>query len=209
MPVITAIDTETTGLYRGKSPYSSPLDTLPYIIQIGIVSYDTDTHKILRVYNKTVRLPDQVLLAPDKIASDIHGITADMSKSVGVPISEVIEDFMRIYDASDLIIAHNMEFDLNIIIIEMRRLGYAWDYFKTSNKLACTMQMCLVNPSDKFTALIGLHERLFGIRPVKLHNALNDAIICLRCYCKMSSNIDISDYCDEAKGLLSHLISRL
>jgi DNA polymerase III epsilon subunit-like protein len=44
----------------------------------------------------------------------------------------------------------------------------------------------------KFPKLAELHNKLFNVVPRHLHDALNDVIICLRCYLKLRFDIDVS-----------------
>jgi hypothetical protein len=69
-------------------------------------------------------------------------------------------------------------------------------------KLYCTMKttiaFCNIQMMSKtgrsfakFPKLSELHEKLFGVAPKKLHNSLNDVVVCLRCYYQLEFGADI------------------
>jgi hypothetical protein len=43
----------------------------------------------------------------------------------------------------------------------------------------------------KFPTLTELHNHLFGCKPKNLHNALNDIVVCFRCFYMMKFQKDI------------------
>jgi DNA polymerase-3 subunit epsilon len=51
----------------------------------------------------------------------------------------------------------------------------------------------------KFPKLIELHEKLFIEKPKNLHNSLNDILVTLRCFCKMSYEVDLYDKSNDYK----------
>jgi len=54
----------------------------------------------------------------------------------------------------------------------------------------------------KFPKLIETHEKLFNNEtPKNLHNALNDILVTLRCFCKLAYNIDLNEKCESFKNI--------
>ena len=121
MKIIT-FDTETTGLPKIKMITEKTLHLWPHIVQFSYVIYDNETNTVLKTVDHIVKVPDSVVITEEN--SNIHGITDTMSKTSGVDIKDVLTEFMEDYNNADIIVAHNMEFDFNIIKVELMRQIY-------------------------------------------------------------------------------------
>jgi len=218
-------DTETTGLNKTRVIAPDTLTQWPYIVQFSYIVYNLNTHIIEHMNDFIIKLPDHITIPIESI--EIHKITNEISKNNGIQIEKVLSQFFNDLNLSDKIIGHNVEFDFNMVRVELMRLIYNLKYsnqertvFKTnlyslnncSNKIECTMKdsvdLCNIqminksgNPYLKFPKLIELHEKLFITKPNGLHNSLNDIIITLRCYIKLKYNYDIIEY--------SHIINEM
>ena len=160
----------------------------------------------------------------------IHGITNEMSQTKGVKINDVIEEFMNNIEGSNFVIGHNLEFDLNILKVELLRMiretndeeikqkyrEYLNNLYSFDNYY-CTMQntieLCkLPNPNKKYgdqykyPKLDELHNHLFGIKPLKLHNSLNDVIVTLRCFYKLKYDQDICQVNSDMEKTIKSLM---
>jgi DNA polymerase III epsilon subunit-like protein len=146
--------------------------------------------------------------------SHIHQITNKIIDKKGIKLSNVIEDFMTSYSNTDTLIGHNISFDIQMVLIELKRLflktnEIKWnDYYislcvPNNNKIYCTMKnsidICKISVLNKdgnsyffkYPKLIELYSHLFsGKTPNNLHNALIDCFCCLRCYIKMKYHYD-------------------
>ena len=114
-----------------------------------------------------------------------------------------------------MIVAHNIQFDREMIRVEMERnreqiltfdtnMIFNAEYEKSVNKeIYCTMQMgrnvCKIvsltktgKTYFKSPKLIELYEHLFGMSPKDLHNSLVDTYVCLRCFVKLRFKFDLS-----------------
>jgi DNA polymerase III epsilon subunit-like protein len=160
-------DTETTGLLPKKKPLSYDNYTeFPYIVQLSYVYYDTDEQSIVSMKDSIIKVPSSVTIPEESIK--FHGITNEISYSKGEHIELVLDDFMTLFQQSDRVIAHNMEFDKNMIMVELMRqkvlnnsffnkqmltrnqynfvtntlhtIDEFIDIVKTSKKYICTMQ---------------------------------------------------------------------
>jgi DNA polymerase III epsilon subunit-like protein len=228
--IIITFDTETTGLPKIKMITEKTLHLWPHIVQFSYVIYNNETNNVLKTVDHIIKVPENVVISEEN--SNIHGITETMSKTSGVDIKDVLTEFMEDYNNADIIVAHNMEFDFNIIKVELMRQIYndnltssekekltqKLNCLKASNKLCCTMQesveLCNIKALSKqgkeyvkFPSLAELHKHLFGVVPKKLHNSLNDVLICLRCFYKMHNDIDIVAINEEVRSSISTLIS--
>jgi DNA polymerase III epsilon subunit-like protein len=167
-----------------------------------------------------IKLPFGVVIPQECI--NIHGITNEMSAKRGVDIDTVMSKFMVDIQLVDRIVAHNMNFDYNMIKAEIYRgmnrtyshftrravdlieryKGYLYILANLKEKLYCTMKntisLCNIQITTKtgrtfakFPKLVELHEKLFGVSPKKLHNSLNDVVVCFRCYYQIEFGTDI------------------
>jgi DNA polymerase III epsilon subunit-like protein len=227
--IIIVVDTETTGLPNTKMINEKTLNLWPYIVQFSYIVYNNETNTLLKTVDHIIKVPDSVVISEEN--SNIHGITDLISKTKGTNISNVLNEFMEDYNNSNIVVAHNMEFDLNIIKVELMRQIYNNNHstiekenytqnlncLKSSNKLCCTMHesidICNIKAISKagkeyikFPSLSELHNHLFNIVPKNLHNSLNDVLICLRCFYKLHYNIDILDINKDIKHHMNSLI---
>jgi DNA polymerase III epsilon subunit-like protein len=227
---ILIVDTETTGLSKAKMITEKTLHLWPHIVQFSYVIYNKETNTLLKTVDHIVKVPDSIVISEEN--SNIHGITDTISKTSGQNIESVLSEFMEDYNNADIVVAHNMEFDFNIIKVEFMRQIYndknsisekeeltqQLNCLKASKKLCCTMQesveLCNIKALTKtgkeyvkFPSLSELHKRLFSVVPKKLHNSLNDVLICLRCFYKMHFDVDIVAINEEIRINVDPLIS--
>jgi len=202
---IICFDTETTGLpERNVSIY----DTVkwPHIVQISFMVYDTETKEVIEDYDEIIKIGDDVALTPRSV--EIHGITREIIETRGIPIRDALLAFKSALNISDCCIGHNLSFDKRLLIVEgIRNKGF--DSNDDSNvqlrfsKEYCTMQnsvdVCKIarlrkdgSTYYKYPTLLELHEYLFHIKPYNAHNSKVDVLICLRCYCKLVFDYDLS-----------------
>jgi len=226
---VLVLDTETTGLPIGRNaPVTTPA-LWPYIVQFSYIIFNTDTNTLDQASDYIVKLPEDVTIEPD--STEIHGITNEMSAMFGVSISNALSPFLEDIDKVDLVVAHNMEFDRNVILAELIRLRSTYEMYSSSYtyldgqimrlvnspKLFCTMQesveMCNIikmnrykKPYAKFPTLTELHVHLFGLTLQKLHNSLNDVVICFRCFYKLKFGTDIYFQNEAIKKMIDPLL---
>ena len=226
---ILIVDTETTGLSKAKMITEKTLHLWPHIVQFSYVIYNKETNTLLKTVDHIVKVPDSIVISEEN--SNIHGITDIISKTSGIDIQDVLTEFMEDYNNVDIVVAHNMEFDFNIIKVEFMRQIYNDKHtvsekekltqnlnsLKVSKKLSCTMQdsveICNIKALSKdgkeyikFPSLSELHKHLFSVVPKKLHNSLNDVLICLRCFYKMHFDVDIVTINEEVRTSINPLI---
>lgn len=213
-------DTETTGLPKTKFISPSTLNLWPHIVQFSYIIYDSSLNDITESRDCIIKLPENILIPED--SSKIHGITNNISHQKGVNINNVLNDFFYHLKNVDKLIGHNIEFDINMIKIELLRIINDKDSFYEKNKLykqnlhyilnykniICTLKdsinYCNIQSIDKFgkpylkyPKLIELHEKLFDKSPNNLHNSFNDILVTLRCFMKLKFDIDLLDRCDS------------
>lgn len=219
---ILVFDTETTGLPQTKIISPCTLEQWPHIVQFSYIIYDTILNNIVETKDYIIKLPKNTLIPEE--SSNIHGITNEMSLKKGVSINEVLSEFFCYLRDVDLLVGHNIEFDINIVKVELLRIIYnkknsikktklcKYDlHFLTNYKnISCTLketvEFCNIqsyykngNSYLKYPKLSELHEKLFNTSPSNLHNSLNDILVTLRCFMKFKHNIDLNDKCVSFK----------
>jgi len=171
---LLAFDTETSELLSDKTK-----DTCK-IVQLSWVLYDTITHD--QEENDFILNIDQ-----EVTNSHIHRITTEMSKK-GYNFSDIYQMFFDDLRECDFILAHNIQYDLNMLEVELFRLE-EYDLIDElfAKRYKDTMHMGAKNNKGKYPTLIGLHEKLF-IQPFdNAHSAIEDVRATLACYIEMTS----------------------
>ena len=199
---VLIFDTETTGLpkdYKG-SIYDS--DNWPYIVQLSYILFDCTQNKILKNVDDIIKVKN---IPANSI--EIHKITQDISDEQGISLKEALVRFNKVAKQATRLIAHNIQFDKKIIIVESIRNKIA-SVFVNKPSLYCTMKstvdLCKIENewSDgtkyyKYPTLSELHHHLFNTFPKGTHNAQNDILICLRCYYYLEYKVDLLNHLVE------------
>jgi DNA polymerase III epsilon subunit-like protein len=217
---VLVFDTETTGLPKSKIMNPDTLNLWPHTVQFSYVIYDTNLNDIIVSNDSIVKLKDDITIPEDSIK--IHGITNESSHKNGINIELILNEFFSHLRNVDLLVGHNISFDINMIKVELLRFIYDTKsnisenevkeykynlHFLTNYKnICCTLQesidLCNIKAIDKFgkeyikfPKLLELHQKLFESTPNNLHNSFNDILITLRCYMKLKHNIDLNENC--------------
>ena len=199
MPGILVFDVETTGLPTRESFYRRFPEPRKFefynesrIVELAYKVYDND--------NKLVKALS-VLIKPNDFEihnSDIHGITQNMADKYGTRIDIALANFLIDMDNVDVLVSHNMEFDLNIVLAEMWRMmslgqnthniNYLDIETLSSKKKVCTMKFAHKQLGYvRYPKLVDLYKTLCGNTNWKQeHRALDDVDKCAQCYFKLS-----------------------
>lgn len=166
-------DTETTWF----TVKWGTLEEQPYIVQFAWILWDISKE------NGFVEIDRIDVLVRPRIsipfsASQIHGIY-DKDVEDAPYIEEVVWDFLKFLNTSDLVVWHNVEFDEGIIRDELARIWRQWDYQPL--KSVCTMrtstdycQLQWRGFSWKPPKLNELYKHLFWEHFEWAHNAMAD-----------------------------------
>lgn len=119
MKVCLFYDCETTGLPLFKEPSDHP--DQPHIVQLAAALVDLDTRKQLAGFDVIVHPSDWKI---PKEVSDIHGITDELARDVGIREELAVDMLLDLHYARSLPrrIAHNESFDARIIRIALKRI---------------------------------------------------------------------------------------
>ena len=204
--LILCFDTETTGLPEGRHISIYETEKWPHVVQLSFMVYDTEKKEVIQEYAQIIKIGENVELTPKSV--EIHGITREIIEKYGIPITEALYALKCALKNSECSIGHNLSFDKRLLIVEsIRNKGF--DSRDDSivqlhfRKEFCTMlnsvDVCKIKRFRKdgttyykYPTLLELHEHLFHFKPHNAHNSKVDVLICLRCYCKLVFNYDLS-----------------
>lgn len=175
-------DTETTGLPKNCYAPVTQTNNWPRMVQLAWLQYDNQQNLISE--SDHIIKPNGYTIPSE--ASVIHGITTDFALRKGSELSSVLSEFSTIVNGSNLLIAHNMDFDEKVIGAEYVRIGLKSSLFDTQR--LCTMKtttdLCRIpgNYGYKWPKLSELHRFLFGSDFEDSHDASIDVKICAKCF---------------------------
>jgi len=217
---VLIFDTETTGLPKSKIISQDTLDKWPHIVQFSFIIFDTDTNAFILTRDFVIRMDATTIISEESVA--LHGITNQISKEKGVDIQAALHQFFYYLRSVDLLVGHNVSFDINMIYIELLRIIYLKQYsedhisaYKTDlhfltnfKNIYCTMQesidLCAIKVKDKFgreynkfPKLSELHQQLFKTTPNGLHNSFIDILATLRCFMHLNYKKDMLTDCTD------------
>ena len=215
---VLVFDVETSGLLPKKdktNPNHIPVEAYPHILQLSYAKYDISTNQLVETYDTYIKVKKEVEIS-DTITA-LTGITRRHCNK-GSSIMDAISQFYQAYITSDVIVAHNIDFDKKMILVELERNRQ--EFIRNSPECMtifnstyeelngvehyCSMRKGTVitnimvpskypgkPPSLKWPRLNELYAKLFDGETVDgLHNAMVDVLVCLRCYMKMRHNTD-------------------
>ena len=213
--LILIFDTETSGIYRKWKS----VEDQPHILQFSYILFDVARRRIVKMFDHYVQVAPSVVIS-DEI-TQINGCTRELCDA-GRPITSLLAEFYYDFHLCERVIAHNLEFDAQMILTEFQRHWsdledicpnglqlFSPDYLETEHiQLLCTMKATtqLVKapyknpkPDDvarknfKWPTLAELHQYCFGCVPENLHNSLVDVLVTLRCLLFYQYQYTISD----------------
>lgn len=120
--LVLVFDVETTGLMPKSSKMGPgpPITAYPHILQLSFCIYDLWETQMVRQYDAYINVDESVEISD--FISGLTGITRDICNSKGQPMLDVLRDFYDAYQGCDCIVAHNIEFDEKMILVEIERL---------------------------------------------------------------------------------------
>lgn len=182
---IFVFDTETTGFINKKDPR---LEAQPKIVQFaGIFGELRDDG----LFEETKRC--NILINPEVpipyAASQVHHIY-DLDVKDAPVIGDVIDEMLSYINDADMIIGHNIEYDEDMIKVELRRLEAEYKY--QPKQTFCTMKtqvdFCAIQWNGarfKYPKLGELHKKLFNKYFIGAHDAMTDVEATLNCFVEL------------------------
>ena len=204
---ILVFDTETTGIIpRSENGEKIAKELYPHIVQLSFIIYETQTKELVKSYDYVIDTAKHFPIPEETIK--VHGITNEKSINEGIPIKKALQAFINELYCCDYLVAHNINFDLSMLKIELERMNIDPTKILKNEKLKrvehyCTMQkgryLCKIPIISEKTGKTyykspkqyELHKHLFGTVPENLHNSYHDILVCLRIFIKMRFKYDI------------------
>lgn len=187
-------DTETNGLPRNYRVPAEYVDNWPHIVQLSWGIYDKDSTEIS--FSNYIIKPDNFSITDE--STNIHGITNEIANKDGYPIKDVLNEFKNGLRKAQYIVAHNLNFDINVLGAECIRNQIKLSFRKIRKEI-CTMKLttsfCKIpfayskstakTNGYKWPSLQELHEKIFHTTYEHGHNSEFDVKACARClfYC--------------------------
>jgi DNA polymerase III epsilon subunit-like protein len=204
-------DTETTGLPKDrKKDATQGANNWPDPVSIAWIV--TEDSKPVRAKYYIVQ-PKGWQIPEDSIK--IHGITQRMAETDGVPLNHILGEFMRDLRQVDVAIAHNLEFDKNVILAAVLYhckddIAMKWPRYEfcTCEGARDITKLPLLRPTLYFKfkspKLSELYEYTFKSSPPEsiLHTSLGDTQILVAIFFKLWT---LEKVCEVPKRTKSHL----
>lgn len=188
-PSIIFFDVETTGLPKSRNESYRNVDNWPRAVSIAWIIANDETGVTHSSYE--VIKPSGFTIPMD--ATEIHGINTSDAQATGKELSSVLRSLTDDIIAAKpvQVVAHNIAFDHPILSAEFLRCEIQNPLLEL-NKY-CTMKsttsLCKLpgNGDDfKWPRLDELVEFLYKRKVEARHNAMEDTVYTLLCYCELS-----------------------
>lgn len=170
-------DTETDGLPLDRDGDPNDVENWPRIVQLSWMILDSD-FKLVEIKDRYVKVDFEI----DPSAVRIHGITKEKTDAEGILIGDIMEEFLTDLESSEILVAHNLEFDVPIIDAELLRLGKKRRVYR--KRKICTMKYGYglsrsYGDGRRFPSLPYLCELIYGgsKEDFTFHNARQDVIL--------------------------------
>jgi DNA polymerase III epsilon subunit-like protein len=182
---IFVFDTETTGFINKKE---TNLDLQPRIVQFAWILWEIIDWKYSEI-KKTNILIDPKIPIPFW-SSQVHHIY-DIDVKGKPYIENVIDNILEYINEPDIIIWHNIEYDEDMIKLELKRLWQEYRY--QPKQTLCTMKTTVDYCSIKwnweryeYPKLWELHKKIFWEYFIWAHDAMKDVEATLKCFLKLN-----------------------
>ena len=167
------LDTETTGLPKTRaSPTKDNLSCWDgcRVLSMAVIKYSGRGREHFRFYDLVY--PDTFQVA----ATEIHGITQQDAETQGKPFCELFDRLRECFKFSNVVVGHNLKFDLDVIRAEAIRRNIDHAFLDTLLPV-CTLDMTkkIFGKPMKLTVL---YKEIFGRDFEGAHNALADTLAC-------------------------------
>ncbi len=181
---IFVFDTETTGFINKKE---FNLNKQPNIIQFAWILWNlenwifTEEKRINQLINPKKPIPYS--------SSEIHHIY-DIDVKNSPYIEDIIDDILYYINTPDIIIWHNIEFDEEMIKLELQRINKLYKYIpkQTICTMKTTVDFCKIewlSKRYKYPKLSELYKKLFWKYFIWAHDAIVDVEATLKCFIKL------------------------
>lgn len=182
-------DTETNGKikdWKQALRNDESIDNFPRITQLAWELVDLDSGDILNS-QQTLIQPAGWTIPKEEFFIE-NNMSTERCKNDGKPLREVLPLIISDLQQSEIVVAHNLNFDMNVFGAELIRLN-----FTVGKQL---IKICTMNSTTdllklpgkyghKFPKLTELYNYLFKKEMENNHDAMADVIGCRECFIKL------------------------
>jgi DNA polymerase-3 subunit alpha len=183
----------TTGKYRFHSfRYLNKYDQ-SRIVSISWILLD-NSGKITKQEYYIIRPLDFTIDNASK-ATEINGITSEIAHERGVLWETMYRAFLEDVKKCHSLVAHNIQFDVSIMLSEMFRYNkqQGIEQFLAKKKL-CTMKLGrLAMSQSRGPKLCDLYKHLYNEEMKNAHDASYDTLYCCKCFISMMYLPDVQN----------------
>jgi DNA polymerase-3 subunit epsilon len=200
MTRIAFLDLETTGLPERKFGQMYEYKQIEKyetcrVVQIALIVAEYDGAEII-LNARSTDVARNFIIKPAGFAvkgTEIHGITHERAMAEGIPIETAAAQIKADLRDVTLLVAHNIEFDKNVLLSELFRIGDAaavtmidrMPTFCTMARTTDLVQIRSIYGNFKWPKLTELYYFLFREHVVGAHNAKNDVAAVARCFTEL------------------------
>lgn len=195
-------DLETTGLpifnKEGKYKFHSFKNLKMYdpsrIVSISWILLDNFGNILKQSYH--IIRPLDFVIDNNSVATKIHGITHEISIEKGVLWENVYNEFLGDLKFCDKLVAHNIQFDLSVMMSEMFRYNKHEGVTEMLGKTRlCTLQLGRIAMDQKKAPKLGeLYKFLYNEEIENAHDAYYDTLNCCKCMIAMLKMPAVQNY---------------
>jgi DNA polymerase III subunit epsilon len=177
-------DTETTGKVDFRA--SSLASHQPHIVQLGALLTEDDG--VERGVLDVIIKPDGWEVPAE--AAAVHGITTEIANRCGIPLICALSVFSNLLACADLLIAHNIDFDVSVLLTAFDRLKKE----AGADRIGSVQRFCTMRATTQLCRLPGkfgdfkwpklneAHRHLFNEDVQGAHDAMTDVRACKRIF---------------------------
>ena len=166
-------------------PPTSDVESWPHLVEVAWRAYSHNRERLAK--DSYIVRPNEFAIPTE--AADRHGITTEYALNKGHELDTVLNSLDDHLKDADLIVAHNAEFTLNVLLTEYERMS-------VSTALAEVPVICTMQSTINFCKREGvihegsprlnqLHEALSGSRQPPVHQAGKNAQTLVSCFWKL------------------------
>lgn len=177
-------DTETTGFINKKDPN---LDAQPYVIQFAGILGELNDGKYTEIARKDILIKPPISIP--YWASQVHHLY-DIDVQDKEPMKHQIDEIMDFMNQAEVLIGHNIEYDEDMMKLELRR--YEKLHLYNPTQVLCSMKstvdFCALQGKwerFKYPKLGELYKKLFGEYFIGAHDAMVDVEATLKCFLEL------------------------
>jgi len=190
-------DTDYTGLPQN---WNAPLDDFnnwPRLVKIAWRLHDAAG---MLIEEKSCLVKPDGFAIP-KVSEKIHGVTTEIATKDGYDIKFVLREFNIVLTKANIVVAHNIEFDNNIVGSEMLRYSIATKLFDkviVDTKTESTEYCALLGQDGNYRwpTLENLYFKLFNDNISDSYDIVTDLEATSRCFFELLrlGIIDVDDF---------------